>query len=133
MNRKILSFLLLLCLALSSLPFVAFGSAAGEPEGAPATGEVLTGEDLYYREGLLAFLIADEEWVTVNEDGTALWRDSLTGTEYTLSGGKTSLAGTVTVASPAVKNIPHDATKTFSKITYAEDGTTPLYCVTTTL
>ncbi len=133
MNKRIASLFLLLSLLLSLLPLAVTGAAASEPEGTPIAGEVLTGEDLYYREGLVAFLIADEEWVTVNDDGSALWRDSLTGTVYQLSGQKTSMAATVTVQMPAVKDIPHDGTKEYVKVTYAEDGTTPLYRVTTTL
>ena len=114
MKKIAISCLLLLAMLCTLLPMTVF-ALANEPEGGgAATGggnasvNLLTPEDIYVP-GATIFLsaYAGEEGITVNEDGTATWIDTVSGEPVTLSGGIKNIVGTYmnqrTVDFPACK------------------------------
>ncbi len=138
MKKVAISFLLLLAMLCTLLPMTVF-ALANEPEGGgAATGggnasvNLLTPEDIYVP-GATIFLsaYASEEGITVNEDGTAAWIDTVSGEPVTLSGGIKNIVGTYSI--DHVKDFDASlltVANTSQKIHYAADGTTEVLRVT---
>ncbi len=135
MKRILLCLLLTLATVLSLVPMLATTGAA---EGGSATGTgsasvtVLTPDELYVP-GATIFLsaYAGEGGITVNEDGSATWTDTVSGEPIALSGGIKNMVGSYSVdhftgfndSALAVAN-------TSQKIHYAADGTTEVARIT---